>query len=83
MAKRKTAQEVLGWIENRIAEGRTVYIATALNITEITPKNFKRWSDSGSDLFKVSKNGDELFIAKGKKYECVWSKAFGCQFTAR
>lgn len=83
MTERKTAKEVLSWIESRISEGRTVYIATALKITEISPKTFNKWQDSGLKLFKVSNDGKDLFIARGKNYECVWNAAFGCQFTAR
>lgn len=83
MTERKTASAVLKWIEDRIAEGRTVYISTALKVIEISPKTYSKWQKSGSDLFKLSNNDDDLYIARGKNWDCIWNKAFGCRFTAQ
>lgn len=82
MADRIKASDVLKWIEDRISEGRTVNISTALKVIEVSPKTYKQWQDSGSKLFKLSNNGDDLYIARGKSWDCIWNKGFGCRFTA-
>lgn len=83
MSEKKKASEVLKWIEDRIAEGRTVNISTAWKVIQISPKTYKKWQDSEHKLFKLSNNDDDLYIARGKNWDCIWNKGFGCRFTAR
>jgi len=60
----------LAWIQERLAEGRTVYVCTYTRATKITPKAAKRWADAGLALFKVDGRGS-LLMARGKHYDCI------------
>ena len=53
-----TATEKLEWIKDRIAEGRTVYLATALRVTSIKAKN----------LPCVRVRGENLEVQHGRKW---------------
>jgi len=64
-----TAQKKLNWIDDMIADGRTVYVSTQTRTTKITPKTAKRWADNGNVLFKVS--GESLYMAVGKRFDCA------------
>lgn len=52
-----TATTKLEWIKARVAEGRTVYLATATRVTKIGAKH----------LGMVRVNGDRLEVLHGKQ----------------
>lgn len=56
MIKNK-AETTLGWIEARLAEGRTVYLRTALKTTKLDRRVVSRWAKSPKPLFKLSEDG--------------------------
>ena len=58
------------WITDRIAEGKTVAITTALKATHISPKTHKAFADAGQPMFKLNK-ANELMMAEGKAYVCI------------
>ena len=61
------AEHLLEDITKALADGRTVYVATALKATKVTPSTAASWEASGHQLFKLDKKGD-LTMAKGRKY---------------
>tara|TARA_R100001230_G_C5607843_1_gene120116 strand:+ start:331 stop:570 length:240 start_codon:yes stop_codon:yes gene_type:complete len=64
------SQIALEFINNHIADGKTILIRTYTRITKITPKTFKNFEDANHPLFKInSKN--ELLMAEGKRYVCI------------
>ena len=67
----------LAWIEERLAEGMTVYLSTYTRTTKVTPKTAKRWTKSGTPLFKIGKDG-ALLMARGRHYD----DATGCALRA-
>ena len=54
------------WIEERLAEGKTVYLGTALRLTKVTPRTMRRFTDAGTPLFKVT--GGHLLMLEGRHY---------------
>ena len=73
-----TAHEKLTWIEDRLAEGKTVYICTYTRATKITPKTAARWAAAGNILIKVDASGS-LVMARGHHYDDIG----GCGLRAR
>lgn len=65
----RTGKSIYDWIMERLTEGRTVYIATALRITYVRPKD--RWA--------IRLNGAHCELARGRH----WDSINGCNLTAR
>jgi hypothetical protein len=61
--------KTITWIEDRIAEGRTVYITTALRVTKITPKTFHKFAANGTPVFKD--DGTSTYMIRGNHYDCI------------
>ena len=66
----KKAAEKLAWINERLADGMTVYVCTTYKRTKITPKLARGFADAGHELFKIDGTGS-LLIARGKHYDCI------------
>ena len=64
-----TAQEKLSKLLSVLADGKTVYISTALRCTKVTEKDVAKFEEIGRPLFKVS--GNSLFMSFGKRYDCI------------
>ena len=52
-----------------IAEGKTVYVATARGAIKVTAKTAAKWVASGRPVFKFSKGS--IFVAAGRRYDCI------------
>lgn len=63
------AQAKLDAINGALAEGRTVYVRSALKAWKVTPKTAERWKKAGNQMFKVS--GESLYMASGSKWVCI------------
>ena len=59
----------LEWIKERLSDGMTVYLQTALQATKVTKKNFDNFEEFGG-MFKTDSN-DSLYIRRGKNWDCV------------
>ncbi len=70
-----TAQDKLNEIHKIIKQGYTVCFTTYLKQIQVNQKSVDSFRESGIELLKVK--GESLFIANGKKYECV----DGCKIT--
>lgn len=70
------AETLLNKITNALASGKTVLFSTYGHATKVTPKNAKKWADSGLELFRIE--GEHLCIASGKKFVSV----MGAKITA-
>ena len=68
-ATKPTAQETFDKIQAWLASGKTVFVATALRTTKITPKTAAKWKANGHTLFKVS--GSSLYMAAGNRFDCI------------
>ena len=66
MADKKGAKK-LAWVEERLAEGMTVYLVTYTRATKITQRNWKRFEASGNPILKVG-SGDALMMVQGRQY---------------
>lgn len=64
-----TATEKLAMIETGLATGKTVDLITATRIVRITPKLAKSWEAAGLPVVKVQ--GESLYVARGRSYECA------------
>ena len=62
--------QALAFIKSKIAAGRTVAITTATRSTQITPKTYAKWEESGTPLFKLTSGGD-LKMYEGGSYVFV------------
>jgi hypothetical protein len=71
------AAETLSWITDALASGKTIYVATALRVTKVTPKTAAQFAAAGRPFFKVS--GKSLYMSVGRRYDC----ADYCQITAQ
>lgn len=56
-----SAEKKLAWILDRLSEGRTVYITTALRSTAFKQRH--------KDMLRVK--GDSLYMQRGKNWDCV------------
>lgn len=63
------ARKRLRAIEAALASGKTVWVSTVLRQIKVTPKTAAKFSASGAPLFKANRIG--LFIASGKRYDCI------------
>lgn len=76
------ATKALEWINERIAEKKTVYISTATKVMPVSPKTIKTWEKSGNTLFKVTENG--LVMASGKNFFLIASPTGAlCKISAK
>ncbi len=66
MADKKGAAK-LAWVQERLAEGMTVYLSTYTRSTKITQRTWERFEDAGAPVLKVG-SGDALLMAQGKYY---------------
>ena len=64
-----TAQARLDWINEEIANGRTVTVCTYTRTTVVTPKTFAAWARDHGGLFKVA--GASLYMRSGKGWACL------------
>lgn len=55
------ARKRIAWIQDRLAEGRTVYVCTMTRATPYTAKHF--------DWFKATKSG--AYVRHGKGWVCI------------
>lgn len=62
-------------INDAIASGKTVTIATYLRVTKVKSKNVKDWADVGYPFFKTDSKGATLMIdgqSQGvPRYTCI------------
>ena len=71
------AEKALDWINARLAEGKTIHVATMTNVTAISPRTAK-----GLTLFKLSPDG--LRMAAGKRFDLITSTTGPlCRITAQ
>lgn len=64
------SEKAYQFIADKIADGKTVMIGTALKATKITPKTAAAFAKANHDLFKIGNDGC-LYMAEGKKYVCI------------
>ena len=64
------AQQAYNFITGQLADGKTVNIATAMKIFQITPKIAAQWHKVNRQLFKIGDDGC-LYMASGKSYVCI------------
>ena len=63
----KNGAKKLAWVEERLAEGMTVYLTTYTRATKITRRNWERFKASGNPILKAGK-GDALLMVEGRRY---------------
>ena len=66
---KKTAAETLAWMLDALATGKTVRVATAWRVTDITPKIAKKFADAGCPIFRASDKS--IYMAVGRRYDCI------------
>lgn len=76
MTTQKTPAELLAWITDALASGKTIHVATALRHTKITPKTAKQFASAGRPIFRASEKS--LYMSVGRRYDCIDY----CQITA-
>lgn len=59
-------EEAFSFVKSQIAAGKTIAVSSSTRITKITPKNFAKWEQSGTPLFKLSSKGDLLMYSQGQ-----------------
>jgi len=64
------AQQMLEFIEQQIAKGRTIHISTHLHTTAITPKTHNKFKSAGHTLLKIDAEGN-LRMASGKNFNII------------
>ena len=65
----KTATELLAWIEDGIANGKTVYVRNALRCTKVTPATAKKFAAINRAIFKATDKS--LYMTSGNRYVCI------------
>lgn len=70
-----TIEQVLENINNAIANGMTVRIASSWEYTDVTAKTVARFQKAGYELFKIANNS--LYMRRGKSWEIIQSGAGG------
>ena len=65
----KSPADKLEWITARLAEGRTVYLGTAMRCTVIKPKTWAAWERAGRPLVRV--HGGSLQMIERNAYVCA------------
>ena len=73
----KNPAETLSWITDALASGKTIYVATALRVTKVTPKTAAQFAAAGRPLFKA--DDTSLYMSAGRRYDCIDY----CQITAQ
>ena len=73
----KNPAEILSWITDALASGKTIYVATALRVTKVTPKTAAQFAAAGRPIFKASEKS--LYMSVGRRYDCIDY----CQITAQ
>ncbi len=63
----KNGVNKLAWVQERLAEGMTVYVTTPLRATKITQRNWKRFEASGNPILKAG-NDNALLMVEGSRY---------------
>jgi hypothetical protein len=71
------AAETFAWITDALASGKTIYVATALRVTKVTPKTAAQFAAAGRPLFKA--DDKSLYMSVGRRYDCIDY----CQITAQ
>ena len=70
-----TVDQVLENINDALAKGFTVRIASVYKYSDVTSKTVDKFRKAGYELFKVS-NGC-LFMRRGKNWDCIQSEVGG------
>lgn len=65
----KNPAETLAWITDALAAGKTVRIATAMRVTNVTPKTAQQFEKAGRPIFRASKKS--LYMSVGRRYDCI------------
>ena len=65
-------QRMLDSINEKLAQGKDVFISTMTKSTKVNKKAVDNWSKAGKPLFKVGKDGN-LYIGSGKRYNQLTS----------
>lgn len=71
-----TPEKKLEWINERIAEGMTVYMATYTQVRSVKASTVRAFARADAELFKIS--GKSLYVARGRSWDCI----DGCKITA-
>lgn len=69
------AERAFDFINNAITAGKTVYIATRLRVTELSPKTVAKFEAAGYKAYKMGKDGC-LYLASGKSFVCIATPHF-------
>lgn len=69
MNKASAAKDMIDFINDNLAAGRTIYVSTYTRSVKVTAKTAKAWADKGHNLFKLS--GNSAFMARGKSWDCI------------
>jgi predicted nicotinamide N-methyase len=73
----KTPAEILSWITDALASGKTIYVGTPLRVTKVTPKTAAQFAAAGRPIFRASEKS--LYMSVGHRYDCIDY----CQITAQ
>lgn len=65
----KTPADTLAWIQDALAAGKTVRVATAMRVTNVTPKTAQQFEKSGRPIFRASDKS--LYMSVGRRYDCI------------
>jgi hypothetical protein len=65
-------QRMLDSINEKLAQGKDVFISTMTKSTKVNKRAVDNWSKAGKPLFKVGKDGN-LYIGSGKRYDQLTS----------
>jgi hypothetical protein len=65
------AQTALAWINARLMDGLTVYVASSTRLTKVSPKVAAARESAGKPVFKVSRDGRELLMLERQNYVCI------------
>jgi len=66
---KNTPAETLAWMLDALATGKTVRVATAWRVTDVTPKIAKKFADAGCPIFRASDKS--IYMAAGRRYDCI------------
>lgn len=68
-----TATKALDFINARIAEKKTVSLASYGRITQISPRTVASFAKAGAKLFMIDSEGN-LRVAAGKRFDIIATK---------
>ena len=80
--KQARTEQKIAWIRERIAEGLTVSFATALRVTQFSPRNSAKLEAAGFPFVKVGSDGCLLMIEGFSGGKPRYVDADGCRVTA-